>query len=123
MNDARHHTIWSPETGITDLQADPHLLSASDIPGIRAVWTDQRQRLRGTAQLSVFTEQLSREWAIETGIIENLYDIERGVTQTLIEHGFQAELLGHGFHQSTGPTTSFGFCGTRRRRWMACSPS
>ena len=96
MNDARHHTIWSPETGITDLQADPNLLSASDIPGIRAVWTDQRQRLRGTAQLSVFTEQLSREWAIETGIIENLYDIERGVTQTLIEHGFQAELLGHG---------------------------
>ena len=52
--------------------------------------------LKGTAQLSEFTEKLSREWAIETGIIENLYEIERGVTQTLIEHGFQAELLSHG---------------------------
>jgi len=47
-------------------------------------------------QLSDFTERLSREWAIETGVIENLYDIERGVTQTLIERGFQAELLSHG---------------------------
>ena len=29
-------------------------------------------------------------------MIENLYEIERGVTQTLIEHGFQADLLHHG---------------------------
>ena len=96
MNDSKSHAIWSLETGITELQSDPHLLSASEIPGIKAVWTDQRQRLQGTAQLSVFTEKLGREWAIETGIIENLYDIERGVTQTLIEYGFQAELLSHG---------------------------
>ena len=27
---------------------------------------------------------------------QNLYEIERGVTETLIEHGFQAELLSHG---------------------------
>ena len=39
---------------------------------------------------------MSREWAIETGAIENLYEIDRGVTRTLIEHGFQAELLDHG---------------------------
>lgn len=39
---------------------------------------------------------MSREWAIETGVIENLYEIERGVTQTLIEHGFHADLLSYG---------------------------
>lgn len=88
--------IWDSDTGITDLEGDLGELSASEIPGIKAVWTDQRQRLKGTAQLSDFTEKLSREWAIETGVIENLYEIERGVTQTLIERGFQAELLGHG---------------------------
>lgn len=88
--------IWNPSSGITDLEADPRQLSASQIPGIKAVWTDQRQRLKGSTQLSDFTERLSREWAIETGVIENLYEIERGVTQTLIEHGFQAELLSHG---------------------------
>ncbi len=88
--------IWNPETGINDLGTDLGDLSASEIPGIKAIWTDQRERLKGSTQLRDFTEKLSREWAIETGVIENLYEIERGVTQTLIEHGFQAELLDHG---------------------------
>lgn len=96
MNNLATQPIWNPETGITDLEADPVELSASEIPGIKAVWTDQRNRLKGSAQLLDFTEKLSREWAVETGIIENLYEIERGVTQTLIEQGFQAELLTHG---------------------------
>ena len=93
-----NHTfpIWDPATGILDLEDDPEELSASEIPGIKAIWTDQRNRLKDSEQLSDFTEKLSREWAIETGIIENLYEIERGVTRTLIEQGFQAELLGHG---------------------------
>lgn len=69
------HPIWNPETGITDLEADPAQLSASQIPGIKAVLTDQRKRLKGSAQLSDFTGRLSREWAIETGVIENLYSI------------------------------------------------
>lgn len=88
--------IWNPNTGIEDLEADPNELSSSEIPGIKAIWTEQQKRLKDTAQLSDFTEKLSREWAIETGIIENLYEIDRGVTQTLIEQGFQAELLSHG---------------------------
>lgn len=88
--------IWAAETGILDIEGDSRDLSASEIPGIKAVWTDQRARLKGSSQLSDFTEKLSREWAIETGVIENLYELERGVTQTLIEHGFQADLLSHG---------------------------
>ncbi|MCY3713522.1 MAG: Fic family protein [Gemmatimonadetes bacterium] len=88
--------IWNPNTGIEDLEVDPNELSSSEIPGIKAIWTEQQERLKDTAQLSDFTEKLSREWAIETGIIENLYEIDRGVTQTLIEHGFQSELLSHG---------------------------
>lgn len=89
-------SIWNPNTGITDIGSDWHSLAASEIPGIKAVWQDRRKHLEGTRQLAEFSERLSREWAIETGVIENLYDIERGVTQTLIEHGFQAELLSHG---------------------------
>lgn len=96
MTETKTQLIWNPETGITDIDGDPKALSASEIPGIKAIWTDQRSRLKGTSQLSDFTERLSREWAIETGVIENLYEIERGVTQTLIERGFQAELLSHG---------------------------
>jgi Fic family protein len=94
MKQAQH--IWNPGTGISDFEIDFNSLGASEIPGIKAVWDDQKARLRGTKQLSDFTQKLSREWAIETGIIENLYQLERGVTQTLIERGFQAELIGHG---------------------------
>jgi len=96
MTDNTMQPIWHADTGITDIDGDPIALSASQIPGIKAVWDEQKTRLSGTKQLSDFTERLSREWAIETGIIENLYDIERGVTQTLIERGFQGELLSHG---------------------------
>jgi Fic family protein len=96
MTESNIQLIWNPDTGITDIEDDPTTLSASEIPGIKAVWADQRTRLKGTRQLSDFTERLSREWAIETGVIENLYEIERGVTQTLIERGFQAEILSHG---------------------------
>ena len=96
MTNENLQPIWNPATGITSLESDVSKLFASEIPGIKAIWTEQRKRLKGSTHLSDFTERLSREWAIETGIIENLYEIERGVTQTLIERGFQAELLSHG---------------------------
>lgn len=97
MTDSSTHHIWNPTTGIVDMEeTDPDELQDSQISGIKAIWQNQKSRLKETSQLSDFTEKLSREWAIETGVIENLYEIERGVTQTLIEHGFQAELLAHG---------------------------
>lgn len=88
--------IWNPETGITDIDVSWQQLAAPEIESIRIIWAEQRQRLEGTRQLIQFTEHLSREWAIETGIIENLYQIDRGITQTLIERGFHAEFLTHG---------------------------
>lgn len=96
--------IWNHETGITDLEKPWQELAASDIPGIRSIWQTQRERLADSDTLTTFTERLSREWAIETGIIENLYDIDQGVTHTLIEHGFQADLLTHG---STNKPTAY----------------
>jgi Fic family protein len=95
MNTATQQ-IWKVETGITDIDTPWRDLAASEIESIKKIWAEQQERLKGTRQLSEFTERLSREWAIETGIIENLYQIDRGVTQTLIERGFQAEFLTHG---------------------------
>ena len=40
-----------------------------------------------------FNQELYRSWAIETGIIEGLYDLDRGITKTLIERGFSAEYV------------------------------
>ena len=98
------HYIWKPETGITDFETPWRKLVASEIDSIKTIWAEQQDRLKGTRHLKQFTERLSREWAIETGIIENLYQIDRGVTQTLIDRGFQAEFLGHG---STNKPTSY----------------
>ncbi len=103
MSATTHH-IWQPETGITGIEVPWQQLAASEIDSIKKIWAEQRERLKGTSQLTQFTERLSREWAIETGIIENLYQIDRGVTQTLIERGFQAEFLTHG---STDKPTSY----------------
>jgi len=93
---AKKVAIWPVETGITDLEVDWRELQASEIAGLRDVWHSIRQDLEGTRQLTQFTEKMNREWAIETGIIENLYDISRGVTISLIENGFRADLIGHG---------------------------
>ena len=43
-----------------------------------------------------FTARLTRRWAIETGIIEGIYELDRGVTETLIENGFIADYIERG---------------------------
>ena len=43
-----------------------------------------------------FLERLDRSWAIETGIIEGLYTLDRGVTETLVQRGFNADLIDRG---------------------------
>lgn len=96
MSELEIRHIWNPSTGVTGLEGGTERLAATEISGIRAVWEDQRTLLQGTKLLHDFNERLGREWAIETGVIENLYEVERGVTQTLIEQGFRAELLTHG---------------------------
>jgi len=40
-----------------------------------------------------FNQQLHRNWAIETGIIERLYELDSGVTQTLIEKGIVSDYI------------------------------
>ncbi|MCB1099100.1 MAG: Fic family protein [Verrucomicrobiae bacterium] len=96
MSETTMQHIWQPETGITGLGPSSVEVAASEMGSIKRIWAEQKERLKGTSLLSKFTERLSREWAIETGVIENLYQIDRGITQTLIERGFHAEFLTHG---------------------------
>lgn len=103
MNTKIQH-IWQASTGITDFEKPWKELVATEIESIRKIWEEQRERMKGSRQLIQFTEKMSREWAIETGVIENLYQIDRGITQTLIERGFHAEFLTHG---STNKPTSY----------------
>jgi hypothetical protein len=60
---------------------------------LREVWLDQREELANTEALKTSQTQLHRRWAIETGVIEDAYTLDRGVTETLIREGIDANLI------------------------------
>jgi fido (protein-threonine AMPylation protein) len=67
-----------------------------EVSSIATIWREQAERLRQKDAIKTFNEQLAREWAIETGIIENVYQLDRGVTIVLIERGLDAALIPYG---------------------------
>ena len=83
---------WRP---ITDYEADPADLADRELSALSGVWIDRRTALGDSAGVAEFTERLTREWAIETGLIERLYALDRGITELLIEHGVSAALIPH----------------------------
>ena len=83
---------WKP---IEDLPEDWTKLASSELAGLASVWREHYETIKDSKALKQFNERLRREWAIETGIIENLYDIDRGTTETLIQKGIEASLIPH----------------------------
>ena len=83
---------WSP---IEDLPEAWQGLASAELRLLSTIWSEQRSRLDDTAVLRDFNERLRREWAIETGILENLYSLDRGTTQVLIEQGIEQALIPH----------------------------
>ena len=81
---------WSPIEDIPDAAA----LSDGELPALVEVWKDQGGALANPGAVSEFSERLNREWAIETGIIERAYTLDRGTTETLIEKGIEGHSLG-----------------------------
>lgn len=73
----------------------PGGLAVPELGVLAQVWREQRERLGTQESYRRFEERLKREWAIETGLIERLYTLDRGITQLLIEHGIRAALIPH----------------------------
>jgi len=71
-------------------------LQSGELGALATVWKDQSYKMRDDTTYQKFNERLYRRWAIETGIIENLYDIDRGTTEVLVEQGFTESLMAHG---------------------------
>ena len=69
---------------------------ASSVDALAATWVDQREGLAEGGALAAFNERLVRRWAIETGIVEKLYTIDRGTTELLVAHGLDSALIEHG---------------------------
>lgn len=59
-------------------------------------WYKRRQELReGNQDYEEFIDRLKRQHAIETGVIEKLYDLSEGITETFIREGFVESYLSH----------------------------
>ena len=84
--------VWEPITGLGD---DWTKLASQELRSLAQVWSEQRESLLEADSLRDFNERLAREWAIETGILEGLYTLDRGVTQLLIERGIDESLISH----------------------------
>lgn len=67
----------------------------SEINVLQRQWLNVRQARErlDPAAYNGFLERLTRSWAIETGIIEGLYTLDRGMTETLVMHGISADLI------------------------------
>ena len=84
---------WHP---IADFTEDPASLTDGELGPLKRVLDGQKPELIATGAFDEFDQQLRREWAIETGIIENVYSLDRRVTRTLIERGIDAALIPNG---------------------------
>jgi len=92
MSTPVHHR-WQP---LTDLGPGDDAAASEELPALVAVWEEQRSRLGDDRALADFNARLAREWAIETGLIERVYTLDRGTTRLLIEQGIDASLISHG---------------------------
>jgi Fic family protein len=89
-----HTRTWSP---IQDLPNDwKDTLVDLQTESLVAAWLEQADELRDKDLYQQFLAKLQRQWAIETGVLENLYRISEGATLTLIEKGLDASLISHG---------------------------
>jgi len=85
--------LWKP-VAFTDAWQK---CDTSILDDIAPSWFARRKILQETSsEFKEFLAQLKREHAIETGLIEQLYDLDKGVTETLIKEGFVASYLSHG---------------------------
>jgi Fic family protein len=80
---------------IEDLAADLEPLRDRELESLFEVWANEIEQIGDDKRVSDFSAELKREWAIETGIIEGVYTLDRGITQTLIERGIDSSYIPH----------------------------
>lgn len=82
---------WSP---ITPLSEEERAIDLSLRPLYEA-WRASQAGLRESRgdNLKASDERIIRRMSVETGIIERLYDVDRGATETIVEKGFDVDLV------------------------------
>ncbi len=81
---------WKP---IEDIPDPEEALEVSELRALDELWSEQRSELERMDGMKRFRDRLARSWAIETGVIERVFDLDRGTTDLLIEKGIDADLI------------------------------
>lgn len=82
---------WSPIEPLEEESIDDGYFT--EVDDLQKQWSEVKTSVENSNPRAYdqFNQELYRSWAIETGIIEGLYELDRGITQTLVRHGFSAE--------------------------------
>jgi len=83
---------WKP---IEPLSAPDRAIDLAAIRPLYESWRASKQRLLTSSEASLkrFTDRLVRRLSVETGILERLYDLDRGTTEALVAQGFLEDLV------------------------------
>lgn len=81
---------WRP---IEDLPDEWTRLGDGDLRQLAEFWNENRREMASHGAVRAFNERLGREWAIETGLIERIYTLDRGTTEILLERGIHENLI------------------------------
>ena len=80
---------------ISDLPKDLDSLRDRELESLCEVWAKEKESIGDDKRVKDFNTELAREWAIETGIVEGVYTLDRGITRTLIERGIDSAYIPH----------------------------
>ena len=82
MNEEKIFRLWKHiELNEKWLECD-----TSTIDDLSSSWYERREILqKNSKEYQEFITELKREHAIETGIVERMYDLEKGITETFIK--------------------------------------
>lgn len=86
---------WKP---IELIEQEAEEYDFQEIDSLQRQWLEVKKNVEISTPEAYrkFTERLTRRWAIETGIIEGVYDLDRGVTETLVAKGIAADYIERG---------------------------
>ena len=92
MDNEKEREVWKP-IGFSQKWLDA---STAKFDDLAPSWYRRRETItENDDDYKEFRERLKREHAIETGIVEKLYDLREGITQTFIKEGFVETYIGH----------------------------
>jgi Fic family protein len=85
---------WKPIERLSD---EERKIDLADMHPLYENWRASKRLLQQSSptQLADFNRRLVRRLSIETGILERLYDLDRGTTEALVANGFAEDLVSH----------------------------